>query len=236
MRKTSVARIASGESRKIGAAGTSPRFHQVDQVDDELLGTLHRERRNQQRALAGGGVADLRGEPRAAGIRRGGRTLPISIGRFRDDVVKACRRLGIRLQQFAVRADVAGRKDTERFLGCVVIGTFDLDRGGAEQMPGVPIARANPRNDVDPFFVVGWREELQRGERIGLRINRSDLGAPARGVAPVERGDLGLLDAAGVRQHVGAEIDGAAGRKDAAGKSVAYQFGQQAAVVDMGVG
>ena len=39
-----------------------------------------------------------------------------------------------------------------------------------------------------------------------------------------------------VRQHVGTEIDGAARRKDAAGKAVAHQLRQQAAVVDMGMG
>ena len=148
-------------------------FHQVDQVDDELLGALHRERRNQQRALAARGVADLRGEPRAARIRRDRRTLAIAIGRFRDDVVEACRRLGIGLQQFGVRADVAGRKDAQRFPDASSSATFDLDRGGAEQMPGVPVARANAGNDVDPFFVVDRRERLQRGDRIGLRIDRS---------------------------------------------------------------
>ncbi len=103
-------------------------------------------------------------------------------------------------------------------------------------MPGVPVARANARNHVDPFFVVDRRERLQRGNRIGLRIDRADLGPPARRVAPVQGGDLGFLDAAGIRQHVGTEIDGAARRKDAAGKAVAHQLRQQAAVVDMGMG
>ena len=93
-------------------------------------------------------------------------------------------------------------------------------------MSGVPVARANARNDVDPFFVVDGRERLQRGNRIGLGIDRADLGSSARRIASVQGGNLGLLDAAGIRQHVGTEIDGAARRKNAAGKSVAHEFRQ----------
>ena len=43
-------------------------LHQVDQIDDQFLGALHREGRNQQRALAGCGVADFRRQTRAARI------------------------------------------------------------------------------------------------------------------------------------------------------------------------
>ena len=103
-------------------------------------------------------------------------------------------------------------------------------------MPGVPVAGTHARNHVDPFFIIDRRERLQRGNRIGLRIDRADLGPPARRIAPVQGGNLGLLDAAGIRQHVGTEIDGAARRKDTAGKAVAHEFWQQAAMVDMGVG
>ena len=103
-------------------------------------------------------------------------------------------------------------------------------------MAGVPVARANARNHIDPFFVVDRRERLQRGNRIGLRIDRADLGPPARRITPVQDGDLGLLDVAGIRQHVGTEIDGAARGKDAAGKAVTHQLWQQAAVVDMSMG
>ena len=79
-------------------------------------------------------------------------------------------------------------------------------------------------------------EGLQRGEGIGLGVDRADLGAPARRIAPIERGDLGFLDASGVGQHVGAQIDRAARRKDPAGESLAHELRQQAAVIDMRMG
>ena len=70
-------------------------------------------------------------------------------------------------------------------------------------MPGVPVTRADARNNIDPFFVVDRHERLQRGNGIGLGIDRADLGSSARRVAPVQGSNLGFLDAAGIRQHVG---------------------------------
>ena len=43
-------------------------------------------------------------------------------------------------------------------------------------MTGIPVARANARNDVDPCLVVDGRETTAGGDRIGLRIDRTDLG------------------------------------------------------------
>ena len=45
-------------------------LHQVDQIDDQFLGALDREGRDQQRALAACGVADFGGET-LRGARRG---------------------------------------------------------------------------------------------------------------------------------------------------------------------
>ena len=58
-------------------------FHQVDQVDDEFLSALDCKGWNQQRALAGCGVADFIGETHAAFTRRRSRPLPVAVGRFR---------------------------------------------------------------------------------------------------------------------------------------------------------
>src|SRR4051794_12626289 len=102
-------------------------------------------------------------------------------------------------------------------------------------MPSIPVARANAGNHVDPFFTVNWRERLQRGNRIGLRIDRANFGPPTGSIASVQGGDLRFLNAASVRQHVGAEINGSSRRKDTAGKAVAYQLRQQTTVVDMGM-
>ncbi len=102
-------------------------------------------------------------------------------------------------------------------------------------MAGVPVACANPGDHVGPAFILDGTERLQRGDRIGLRVDRLDLFPTTCRVAPVELCDFGLLDVAGVRKHVGAEVDRAPRRQDVAFKSLAHEFGQQSAVVDMGM-
>ena len=89
-----------------------PALHQVDQIDDQFLGAFDRESWDQQGALAAARVANLCRQTRrgASSAVIGGR-IAVAIGRFRDHVVEAGRRLGIRLQQFGVRADVAGSRE-----------------------------------------------------------------------------------------------------------------------------
>jgi hypothetical protein len=178
-------------------------LHQVDQVDDELLGALDGKGWNQQRAFAGCGVADFAGKARATLDRRRGRPIPVAIGRLRDDIVEARWGVGIRLQQFGIGPDIAGCENANWLFQRSSIGALDLDRGGAEQMAGVPVARTNARNHIDPFFVFDRGERLQRGDGVRLGVDRRDFLASARDVAPIERQHLGFLDAAGVRQHVG---------------------------------
>src|SRR6478735_2110226 len=103
-------------------------------------------------------------------------------------------------------------------------------------MPGVPVARANAGNDVNPLFIVDWRERLQSGNRISLRIDRGNFSSATCRVAPVQGGNFGFLNAAGIRQHVGTEINGPARRTNTARKAVAHELWQEAAVIDMGVG
>ena len=140
------------------------------------------------------------------------------------------------MQQFGVRSDIAGGENAQGLFRSTAVNALDLDRGRAKQMPGIPVARANAGNDIDPLFVIDRRKRLQGGDRIGLRIDRGDLAASARGIAPVQRLDFRFLNAAGVGQHVGAQIDSAARRQDAAGKSAAHELWQQAAMIDMGMG
>ena len=93
-------------------------FHQVDQVDDQFLGALDREGRNQQRALAGRGVADLARPAARGALRRDRRAVAVAIGRFRNDVVEAGGRFGIGLEQLGVGADIAGGEHAQRLFRC----------------------------------------------------------------------------------------------------------------------
>ena len=62
LRNTSVARIAKWRIEKNRRGRDLAALHQVHQIDDKFLGALYRKGRNQQRALAGCGVADFRGK------------------------------------------------------------------------------------------------------------------------------------------------------------------------------
>ena len=166
------------------------------------------------------GGAHLGGEMLASKLRCDRRPIAVAIGRFRNDVVEAGRRFGIRLQQLGVGADIAGGQHPQRLAAGAFAGKLELDRGRAEQMTGVPIARAHAGHGLEPGLVVDRAKGIERGDRVGLRVDRRDLGASARRIAPVEHGNFGFLDAAGVGQHVGAQIDGAARRHDAAAEAL----------------
>ena len=76
-RNTSVARIASGEPRKIAPRDFAA-LHQIDDVDDQLLSAFDREGGDEQRAFGGRGVTKHDGKMLAPCLRVvGGRsTLP----------------------------------------------------------------------------------------------------------------------------------------------------------------
>ena len=63
-----MARIAKRRIEKDRRGRNLAALHQVDQIDDQFLGALDREGRNEQGALAACGVAHLGGKTRAARI------------------------------------------------------------------------------------------------------------------------------------------------------------------------
>ena len=129
-------------------------LHQLDQIDDQLLGALDRKGRDQQRALLRRCFAHLASQPRAALLRRGRRPVGVAIGGFADHIIEAGRRFRIGLQQLGIGAKIAGRQHAQRRAILALAGEFDLDRRRAEQMAGVPIAGAHAGNDFDPAFVI----------------------------------------------------------------------------------
>ena len=150
-------------------------LHQVDEIDDQFLRALDGEGRDQQRALARGGVANLGGEPLAPLLGRRRRAVDVAIGRIRRSRSRIRRRLRIGLQQLGVGTDVAGGEHAQRLCRLAFAGEFDLDRGRAEQMPGVPVARAHAGHDLDPGFVIDRPEGIERCDGIGLGVDRTDL-------------------------------------------------------------
>src|ERR1035437_3941948 len=108
-----------------------------------------------------------------------------------------------------------------------------FDRSRAKQMTRIPVARANTRYHIDPRLVIDRLERLQRCDGIGLGIDWTNLGPAARCIAPVEGNDLRFLNASGMRQHIGTEVDRSAGRQDPSAEAFARQLRQQPAVVDV---
>ena len=160
-------RIEKDRRRRYFAA-----LHQVDQIDDQFLGAFDGEGGDQQGALGRRGVADLGGEALTALFRRRCGANPVAVSRFRNHVIEARRRLRIGLQQLRIGTDIAGSEQAQRMSVGTRAVELEFDRGRAEQMPGIPVARANARYHVDPCLVFDRLERLQRGDRIGLGIDR----------------------------------------------------------------
>ena len=57
-------------------------LNQVDEIDDQLLGTFDREGRNEEGTFCRGGIGDFRCESPTALFRGGAVANPIAIGRF----------------------------------------------------------------------------------------------------------------------------------------------------------
>jgi hypothetical protein len=200
------------------------------------LRALDSKCRNEQRTAGGMGIAHFGGKMLASRGMRNRRAVPVAIGRLGNNVIQPRRRLRIGLEQFRIGTDIARGQHPQRMAGCTLTGEFDLDRSRAKQMPRVPVPRAYARHDLDPALILDRVESIQRGNGIGLRINWIDFNTPAGGIAPVQRRDFRLLDAARVGQHVRAQIDSAARGHDASAESFARQLRQQPAMVDMCVG
>ncbi len=66
-----------------------------------------------------------------------------------------------------------------------------------------------------------------------MRIDGTDSGPSARGIAPVKGRNLRFLNASGIGQHVGTKIDSTARSQNTALETLPGQLGQQSAVVNM---
>ena len=91
--KMAEALLASGLSMKMVVLGTLPCSMSQHKIGHHLLRALDREGRNEKRALAGCCGIHFRGQQFAALVFRAFKAVVAAIGRFTDDIVKACWRL-----------------------------------------------------------------------------------------------------------------------------------------------
>ena len=136
-----VALEASGLSMKMVALGTLPVVHQLDEVGDQFLGALDREGGDEQRALLLRRLVHLAGEDLAAAILAALEAVTPAIGRLADHVIEIGGRLRIGLQHLVVGAEIAREQQAQRLRAILL--DLDLDRGRAQQVAGVPVARAD---------------------------------------------------------------------------------------------
>ena len=104
------------------------------------------------------------------------------------------------LQQLVVRADVTGEEQAQGLLA-VTLRYFNLDRGGAEHMSGIPEPGPDISGGLDPGFIFNRRKLLNGLQGVFHGVYGADLLAAASPVAPVQPFNLAFLDVAGVRQH-----------------------------------
>ena len=152
-------RGADGERRieEDRRGGYGAAVHQIDEVDDQLLRALHGEGRDQQRPAGTPGGVHFLGEMRAAAVFRHRRPVGVAIGQLAEKIVEIGRPFRIGLEQLGVRPDIAGSEDTDRL---ALLHEFELDRGRAEHMAGVPVSRPEARQDLGPLLVGGGPEGL----------------------------------------------------------------------------
>ena len=127
---------------------------------------------------------------------------------------------------------VAGEQQPRRRIGV----DLNLNRRRTQDMAGLPPPRLQARHDLDHLVQMHGLELMHRAMCVLDRVDRLDRRPAAPLVAPVQLVDLALLDVAGVGQHDLTEIAAAGGGVDRAAESRLHQLGQEAGVIDVGVG
>ena len=157
----------------------------------------------------------------------------IAIGGFGDDVVGLREGFGIGEDGLAVPPDVAGV--AERSL-LTPFFDGDIDGAAAEHVAGVDELKLEVGGNVIEKMVGDADETAHAGHRILHGVDGFDRGEALESAFLVELGGIGLLDAAGVGEHDGAEVAGGRGAEHRALEAHLHHVWNQAGVVDVRVG
>ena len=210
--------------------------HERREVEQQLLSPFDGEGGDQQVAAAPQRPLDLFGQNLAALLKGHPRPRPVAVGGFAEHVVQVLGRFRLREKQLVVGPDVAGKQQAQHALFAIAGRNLQFDGGRPEDVPGIPVARAQARADILPLIVVDRADLRQAGLGIAAAVDGRHGGTAPLGVSAIETRDLGLLDMAAVGQHVGQQIAGAGGAEDRPAESLLDQLRQQAGVIDMRVG
>ena len=208
--------------------------HQLDEVGDQFLGALHREGRDEKCTLLLCRLVHLARQDLAAAVLAALEAVTPAIGRLADHEIEIGRRLRIGLQHLVVGPQVTREQQAQR-LGALLLH-LDLDRGRAQQVAGIPVARPDAGCGRDPHFIGVALEMRERVHRILLGVDRLHQILTALGATLVELLHFHLLDVARVRQHDGAEVRRGGGAMDAVLVAVLDELRQHARMIDVGMG
>ena len=157
----------------------------------------------------------------------------VAIGGFHDEVVDLREGFGVFEYVFAVSAYVAG---VAQLNDAAAVAYFEVDTAAAQDVAGIVELDSHFALDVEGFVVGDTDETVHTLLCLLLGVDGFDGVFMLLLEFFVEGVDIGLLYAASIGQHDGAEIAGGGGAEDGAAESQLVDVGDETGVVDMGVG
>ena len=112
---------------------------------------------------------------------------------------------------FVVASHVAGESQLDE---ATALFDFEVDQGTAEDMAGIEELDGDFALDVELLVVGDADEAAHAGAGIVLSVDRLDGFEALLLAFLIEGGGIGLLDAASVGEHDGAEVAGSGGTDD----------------------
>ena len=217
--------------REAAVAGDKVLLLDLTDEVEQLLRASHRKARDDHIAAPVEGA--LQNFCQLAHIVGLGAVAAVAVGGLHKDIVRILQVGGVLDDGLMEVADVAGEDELG---GRAVLRHPNFDAGRAEKMAHIHKADDEAGGKLDLFVVVEPPE--QRDGRLGVlngvhRLHRLRAGALALAVLPL---GLELLNVGRVPQHDAAQLCRGLGGINSAPEAVAHQQGQQARVVDMGMG
>jgi len=202
------------------------------QHDEELLGAFDREGRDDDLPVFLEGLVEDAAEGLAGiGIWF---VFAAAVGAFHDDGVDVFRVFRVAQDVIGAAADVA-REEEAAFEAGGEFVEVENDLGGAEDVAGVDESDGDSVGDHHGAVVIEGDELPEAFFGVDFCVERVEGWEALAFAFPVGVGEVGFLDAGGIREHDLAEVAGGRGGEDIAAVAPAGEVGQVARVVDVGV-
>lgn len=202
------------------------------QDDEELLGAFDREGRDDDLAVFLEGIVEDAAE-RFPGVDVLFVFAP-AVSAFHDDGVDVFGIFRVAQDVIGAAADVA-REEKAALESCGELVEVENDLSGAEDVAGVDESDRDSVRDHHGAVVIEGDELPEAFFGIDFRVERVEGREALAFAFPVGVGEVGFLDAGGIREHDLAEVAGGRGGVDISAVAPAGEVGEIARVVDVGV-